>query len=287
LAIALVKWSNSGEFGHTAGKNITVVVPRRSAMLRSVILSICCTAAVLGSVGVQSAEKIPAYISAAVADSGRPPEDKQRDENRKPAETVQFTGLKPGDKVVELVPSRGYFTRIFSKVVGPKGHVYALSPPRRPNAAPDSPDPVAATTAIAADPAYSNVSVKAGPLNTITVDEPVDMVFTAQNYHDVHNVPNLDVAAFNKSIFDALKPGGVYVVLDHAAAPGSGTKETSTLHRIDPEAVKSEVLAAGFVLAGQSKILENPQDTHTVAVFDPSIRGKTDQFIFKFRKPKK
>src|SRR5262249_21253454 len=153
-----------------------------------------------------------------------------------------------------------------------------------PTAAPDSPDPVAATTAIAADPAYSNVSVKAGPLNTITVDEPVDMVFTAQNYHDVHNVPNLDVAAFNKSIFDALKPGGVYVVLDHAAAAGSGTKETSTLHRIDPEAVKSEVLAAGFVLAGQSKILENPQDTHTVAVFDPSIRGKTDQFIFKFRK---
>src|SRR5438046_8971024 len=156
----MVKWSNSGEIGHTAGTN-----KERFTMLRSVILSVCGTAAVLGSVGLQSAEKIPAYISAAVADSGRPPEDKQRDENRKPAETLQFTGLKPGDKVVELVPSRGYFTRIFSKVVGPKGHVYALSPPRRPNAAPDSPDPVAATTAIAADPAYSNVSVKAGPLN--------------------------------------------------------------------------------------------------------------------------
>jgi predicted methyltransferase len=222
-----------------------------------------------------------------VADANRPNEDKQRDENRKPAETVAFTGIKPGDKVVELVPGRGYFTRIFSKVVGPKGHVFALSPPRRPNAAPDSPDPVAATTAIAADPGYSNVSVQAGSLATIVASEPEDVVFTAQNYHDVHNVPNIDIAAFNKSVFDALKPGGVFIVLDHAAAAGSGANDTSTLHRIDPAAVKSEVLAAGFVFAGESQVLANAQDSHTVAVFDPSIRAKTDQFIFKFRKPKK
>jgi predicted methyltransferase len=256
-------------------------------MLRSAVLVACCALAALGSVRLEAAAKIPAYITAAVDDPGRPAEDKQRDENRKPAETVQFAGIKPGDKVVELIPGRGYFTRIFSKVVGPKGHVYALSPPRRPNAAPDSPDPVAATTAIAADPAYSNVSVQAGPLATITVPEPVDVVFTAQNYHDVHNIPNIDLAAFNKSVFDALKPGGVYVVLDHAAAAGSGGRDTSTLHRIDPETVKSEVLAAGFVLAGQSKVLANAQDAHTVPVFDPSIRGKTDQFILKFRKPRK
>jgi predicted methyltransferase len=257
------------------------------AMLRNAVLIACCTAAVLGSIRSDAAEKIPAYISAAVADPGRPAEDVQRDANRKPAETVQFAGIKPGDKVVELVPGRGYFTRILSKVVGPKGHVYALSPPRRPNAAPDSADPVAATTAIAADPAYSNVSVQAGPLVTITVSEPADVVFTAQNYHDVHNVPNIDINAFNKSVFNALKPGGVYIVLDHAAAPGSGGRDTSTLHRIDPETVKAEALAAGFVFAGQSKVLENPQDAHTVPVFDQSIRGKTDQFILKFRKPKK
>jgi predicted methyltransferase len=255
-------------------------------MFRNAVLTACCIAAVLGSIRSDAAEKIPAYISAAVADPGRPDEDKQRDANRKPAETVQFTGIKPGDKVVELVPGRGYFTRILSKVVGPKGHVYALSPPRRPNAAPDSPDPVAATTAIAADPAYSNVSVQAGPLVSLTVSEPADVVFTAQNYHDVHNVANIDIAAFNKSVFNALKPGGVYIVLDHAAAAGSGARDTSTLHRIDPEAVKAEALAAGFVLAGQSKVLANPQDAHTARVFDPSIQGKTDQFIFKFRKPK-
>ena len=256
-------------------------------MLRNAVLVACCTAAVLGSIRSDAAEKIPAYISAAVADPGRPAEDKQRDENRKPAETVQFAGIKPGDKVVELVPGHGYFTRIFSKVVGPKGHVFALSPPRRPNAAADSADPVSFTTAIAADPAYSNVSVQAGPVVAVAVAEPADIVFTAQNYHDVHNVPNIDIAAFNKSVFNALKPGGLYVVLDHAAAAGSGGRDTSTLHRIDPEAVKAEVLAAGFVLAGQSKVLENPQDAHTVAVFDPSIRGKTDQFILKFRKPGK
>jgi predicted methyltransferase len=256
-------------------------------MLRNAVLVACCTAAaMLGSIRSEAAEKVPAYISAAVADPGRPAEDKQDDLNRKPAETVQFAGIKPGEKVVELVPSRGYFTRIFSKVVGPKGHVYALSPPRRPNAAPDSPDPVAATTAIAADPAYSNVSVQVGPLATIVVAEPVDVVFTSRNYHDVHNVPNIDMAAFNKSIFNALKPGGIYIVLDHAAAPGSGGRDTSTLHRIDPETVKAEALAAGFVFAGQSKVLANPQDAHTAAVFDPSIRGKTDQFILKFVKAK-
>jgi predicted methyltransferase len=255
--------------------------------MRHVILATYCAVALLGLSGAQSAEKIPAYINAAVADPGRPAEDKQRDANRKPAETVLFAGIRPGEKVVELVPGRGYFTRIFSKVVGPKGHVYALSPPRRPNAAPDSPDPVAATTAIAADPGYSNLSVQAGALAKISAPEPVDVVFTAQNYHDVHNIPNIDIAAFNKSVFDALKPGGVYVILDHAAAAGSGGHDTSTLHRIDPETVKSEVLAAGFVLDGQSKLLENPQDSHTLAVIDPSIRGKTDQFILKFRKPGK
>jgi predicted methyltransferase len=256
-------------------------------MFRNAVLMACCAVVGLGSLSLRAAEKIPGYITAAVADSGRPAEDKQRDADRKPAETVQFAGIKPGAIVVELIPGHGYFTRIFSKVVGPKGHVYALSPPRRPTAPADAPDPAAATTALASDPAYSNVTVQVAPLAAVTAAEPADVVFTAQNYHDVHNVPNIDIAAFNKSVFDALKPGGVYIVLDHAAAAGSGGRDTSTLHRIDPEAVKSEVLAAGFVFAGESKVLANAQDDHSAKVFDPAIRGKTDQFIFKFRKPKK
>lgn len=258
-------------------------------MLRNafVLAAGLCTVAVLGTGPLEAAPHVAAYIASAVADAGRPEEDKQRDADRKPAETIQFAGIKPGQRVVELVPARGYFTRILSKVVGPKGHVDALSPPRRPNAAPDSPDPVAATAAIAADPNYSNVTAEGKSILTISVSEPADVVWTSQNYHDLHNVPNVDIAAFNKSIFDALKPGGTYIVLDHAAAAGSGARDTSTLHRIDPETVKAEVEAAGFVLAGQSNLLHNAKDDHTAKVFDPSIRGKTDQFILKFRKPKK
>jgi len=252
-------------------------------MLRSAVLIACCAVAGLAA----AAEKVPSYITAAVADSGRPAEDKERDANRKPAETVLFAGVKPGSTVVELVPGKGYFTRILSKAVGPKGKVYAVSPPRRPTAPADSPDPSAATTAIASDAAYSNVVVQVAPLASLAVSEPADVVFTAQNYHDVHNVPNIDIAAFNKSVFYALKPGGFFVVVDHTAAAGSGVRDTSTLHRIDPEAVKSEVKAAGFEFAGESKVLANAQDDHTAKVFDPAIRGKTDQFIFKFRKPKK
>jgi len=255
-------------------------------MLRKAVLFACCAAVGLGSVALQAAPKIPSYITAAVDDSGRPAEDKERDANRKPAETVAFAGVKPGSIVVELVPGKGYFTRIFSKVVGPKGKVYAVSPPRRPNAAPDSPDPSAATKAIASDPGYSNVVVRIAKLPALNVSIPADVVFTAQNYHDVHNVANIDMAAFNKTVFDALKPGGVFIVVDHAAAEGSGPRDTSTLHRIDPATVKSEVTAAGFEFVGESKVLANPQDAHTAKVFDPAIRGKTDQFIYKFRKPK-
>jgi predicted methyltransferase len=230
-----------------------------------------------------AADKIPAAISAAVADAGRPDADKQRDADRKPAATVAFAGIKKGDKVAELLPGGGYFTRIFSKVVGDKGVVYALAPPPRPNAPAGAPEPAAAVNAIAAE----DKNVKVAMLGQDKLaPEPVDVVWTSQNYHDLHNRPNADLAAFNKSVFDALKPGGTYIVLDHAAEAGSGTRDTSTLHRIDPEAVKTEVTAAGFKLEGQSDVLKNPQDPHTANVRDPSIRGKTDQFILKFRKPK-
>src|SRR3954465_6753233 len=137
---------------------------RSALMLRRSILFACCAAIGLASISLQAAEKIPSYITAAVADAGRPAEDKERDANRKPAETVQFAGVKPGSIVVELIPGKGYFTRIFSKVVGPKGKVYAVSPPHRANAAPGSPDPSDPTKAIASDPGYSNVVVRVAKL---------------------------------------------------------------------------------------------------------------------------
>jgi len=226
---------------------------------------------------------VPKAVSAAVADSARPQEDKDRDAAHKPAETVAFAGIKAGDKVVELMPGSGYFTRIISVIVGPKGHVYAVSPPKGPNGR----DFGAAVQAIAADPHYSNVTAVASGFNAISVSEPVDVVWTSLNYHDFHNGPNADIAAFNKGIFGLLKPGGSFIIVDHAAAPGSGTKDTSTLHRIDPAAVKDEVTAAGFKFDKQGDFLHNPDDPHTAGVRDPTVRGKTDQLAMKFTRPKK
>jgi predicted methyltransferase len=251
------------------------------------ILATAILAGVVFGAPPADAAKAPDSIAAAVADANRPDSDKQRDANRKPAETLAFTGVRPGDHVAELMPGGGYFTRLFSKVVGPGGHVYALVPAPLADAPADRPDFAARVKAIAADPNYTNVSVVVEPLSELKTPEPVDLVWTSQNYHDLHNFPGLDVGVFNKSIFDALKPGGIYVVLDHAAEPGSGLRDTATLHRIDAETVKKEVLAAGFVFVGGSDLLRDPADSHTVKVFDPSVRGKTDQFIFKFRKPGK
>jgi predicted methyltransferase len=234
----------------------------------------------------QAAGAIPKAITAAVADPARPDADRQVDPDRKPAESVAFAGVKEGQKVVDLLPGRGYFTRIFSVVVGPKGHVYAVPPPRRPNAPEGSPDPAAASQAIAADPHYSNVSVLVARVTDLKLPEPVDVIWTSRNYHDLHNIPNVDVEAFDKAMFDALKPGGVFIVLDHAAEKGSGFRDTSTLHRVDPEAVKTEVESAGFKFVGQSEILRNANDPHTAKVFDATVQGKTDQFLLKFSKPK-
>jgi len=233
-----------------------------------------------------SAASNPGHIAAAVADSNRPDADKLRDANRKPVQTLEFLGVKPGAQIAEILPGSGYFTRIFSKAVGPSGHVYALVPERPASAPANLPDLAGAVKAIAADPNYTNVTVVIQPLTKLVTPAPVDLVFTAQNYHDLHNFP-VDVVAFNRTILDSLKPGGLYVVLDHSAPAGSGLSDTKTLHRIDADVVKQEVTAAGFEFVGASDVLANAADSRTAAVFDPSIRGKTDQFILKFRKPKK
>jgi predicted methyltransferase len=245
-------------------------------------------AAVLVSVAFASSDRlnVPAYLTAAVADSARPAADKERDADRKPAESLAFSGVKPGDHVAELIPGGGYFTRLLSAAVGPTGKVYAVPPPRRANAPADSPEPAARLQPLTSDPHYANVTVKTTRLAEFALPESVDLIWTSQNYHDFHNVPDLDVGSFDKAVFNALKPGGVYIVLDHAAEAGSGLRDTSTLHRIDPEAVKKEVLAAGFKLEGESTALRNKDDPHTDKVFDGAIRGHTDQFILKFRKPK-
>jgi predicted methyltransferase len=237
--------------------------------------------------GAYAAEAVPSAVSAAVADASRPAADKERDADRKPAESVALSGIKKGDKVVDIMPGGGYFTRIFSKVVGDSGVVYAVPPAPRPNAPAGSPDPSARVAALAAEPGYSNVKVLKGAFPALALPEPVDMIWTSLNYHDIHNMPNDTYAAVNKAVFAALKPGGTYMVIDHAAAPGSGAKDTSTLHRIDPDLVKTEVTAAGFEFAGKGDFLAHPQDPRTARVHDETVKGRTDQFILKFTKPKK
>jgi len=247
----------------------------RAAIVATAALAIAAQAAS----PVWAAPAVPAYISAAVADSARPTEDKQRDADRKPAETLAFAGVKPGDTVIEIAPGKGYYTRLLSAVVGPKGKVYATTSPPKPDA---PPPPV---QAIAADPHYGNVTVSLQRVADLKLPQGVDLVWTSQNYHDFHNIPDVDVATINRAVFAALRPGGTYLVLDHAAEAGSGSRDTNTLHRIDEDTAKQEVTAAGFKLVGESDILRNKGDPHTAKVFDPEIRGHTDQFALKFKKP--
>lgn len=229
----------------------------------------------------------PKYVSASLAAASRPADDSKLDVERKPAETVMFAGVKPGTKMMDLVPGAGYFTRIFAGVVGDKGWVYAYFPTEtdaflRKKIGPD------AKIERLFD-AIPRTSIIHAPIAKISAPESLDIVFTAQNYHDFHDsfFGPADVAVVNKAIFDALKPGGYFVVIDHSAAKGSGLTATETLHRIDEDTLKKEVEAAGFKLVAEAKFLRNPADPRDKLVFDPSIRHKTDQFVLKFQKPRK
>jgi predicted methyltransferase len=212
----------------------------------------------------------------------QPPQDALTDPAMKAPEVLAFIGLKPGSKVADIVAGR--FVRAESQAVGPSGKVYAVMPAEVVKA---HPEVVGVLNGLAAQPAYSNVVVSTPPINAADLPKGLDAVFIRQNYHDLHDkfMGPADVPAFNKAVYAALKPGGVYVVLDHAA-PGTGLSATETLHRIDPATVKAEVTAAGFKFDGESQILANPADDHSKMVFNPAIRGKTDQFLYRFKKPK-
>jgi len=251
--------------------------------MRRFILMVAGVAAALGVTAAVAAHSTPAYVTAAINDAARPDDDKKLDEERLPAAMLEFAGIRPGMKVMDLIPGKGYFTRLFAKAVGDKGYVYSYQPAEFDAFYKGKPAPI---KAIAKE--YNNVSAIDAPINGLAAPELLDVVWTSQNYHDLHDsfAKPADLAIINKQIFAALKPGGLYVILDHAATPGSGLRDTETLHRIDEAAVKQEVLAAGFKLVGESNVLRNPNDPHDKLVFDPSIRHHTDQFILKFMKPR-
>jgi predicted methyltransferase len=233
----------------------------------------------LGAAAQQAEARPPApALLAAVADPARPSEDVARDAARKPAEMLAFAGVRPGMRIVELVPGGGYYTRILARAVGPRGHIYTVVTPgfsQRPGAM----DRLRATLA-----PYPNVEIVVSDLGALTMTQPVDLVWTSENYHDMHNGPTANVGAVNRAVFGVLRHGGIYYIEDHAA-PGTGTSVTSTLHRIDPQAVRDEIRAAGFAAPTESPLLANPADPHTARVQDPSIAGHTDKFAMRFVKP--
>jgi predicted methyltransferase len=224
---------------------------------------------------------VPDYIANAVANSARPADDRKLDADRKPAEVLAYADVKPGQKIGEFLPGGGYYTRLLSDTVGPGGKVYALETTTW------GADNINAAQAVLHEAGRSNVSLDLAPLGQFHLPEQVDMFWTTINYHDLHipKYANVDMMAFNKHVFDSLKPGGSYLIVDHAAADGTGATLSPKLHRIEKATVVKEVTAAGFRLAGESDILHNSADDHTKVVFDPSIRFKTDQFILKFVKP--
>ncbi len=226
---------------------------------------------------------VPSYITAAVADGSRPDRDRARDVNRKPEQVLAFAGVKPGDQIGELMPGGGYYTRLLCQIAGPAGHVYTLTIQRVDTASPPPPD--VGAPAPAATPC-TNVSSDSRLATAAALPAGLDLVWTSENYHDLHNAMfgSPDMKAFDTVVFNALKPGGVFIVEDHAAAAGSGARDTATLHRIDPEQVRQEVTGVGFVLEASSDLLRNPADAHDVKVF--ALAGKSDKFLLKFRKPK-
>jgi predicted methyltransferase len=225
-------------------------------------------------------------IAAAVASPSRDADNVKLDEGRKPAQVLAFLGLKPGMHVLDLFGANRYWSEIMAPVVGPKGHVTVWNPSQF-----YSDKTKAAFEAFEAR--TPNVSIVVSPFEAPTLaPNSADFVILNDNYHDTywqnakHGIPQMDPAAFVKAVYAAMKPGAVIGVIDHIANANDDTRATvEKLHRIDPAVVKADFERAGFEFVGSSDILRNPADDHTLLVFDPKVKGHTDRFIFKFRKP--
>jgi len=202
------------------------------------------------------------------------------------AELIRFARIGSGETIVDVYPGSGDWTRIFSNVVGARGRVYSLVPAE---VAHFSNDPVGVMRALAAEPGRENVrAVLADVVTLAEVTTAADVVWLHLFYHDLHTAliqaRGATADAVNRAVFQRLKPGGRYVIVDHAAAAGTGTRDAQTLHRIDPAAVRDEVEAAGFVLEAETSLLANRDDLHSIKVFDPAIKGHTDRFAYRFVK---
>jgi predicted methyltransferase len=242
------------------------------------VIAAACAALVLSSAVPSFAS--PESIAQAIADPSRPKADRDTDVHRLPYKTILFSGVKEGDVVGELFPGGGYYTRMLSDVVGPKGKIYALETTRWPSS-------VEATKKVLDEKGRGNVHMTATAFGAFDIPEKIDLFWITQNYHDLHiaKYGTVDMAAFNKHVFDSLKPGGTYFIVDHEANAGTTEAQIADLHRIEKAQVIKEVEAAGFQLVGEGNALHHTGDDHTKTIFDKSVQGHTDQYMLKFRKP--
>jgi predicted methyltransferase len=221
-----------------------------------------------------------APIQAALAHSERSEADRARDKHRRPAEVLALVGVEPKMRVADLMSGSGWYTEVLARIVGPQGRIYAqnnrISAQVYGTALARRLEGSRLPQVVVLDRELENLGLPDGYL---------DAALMVQFYHDTYAM-EVDRVAMNRGIFNSLKPGGVFCVVDHRAQRGSGARDAANLHRVDPEMVKQEVLAAGFVLEAASDVLSNPTDDHTLSVFDESIRGDTDRFILKFRRPR-
>ena len=241
-------------------------------------------ATVIGAAACATAPPAPPAITTAqaIADPRRPAEDIALDAQRQGAAVLDLANIQPGWKVADIMQGAGYFTRLFIAKTGETGKVYAWSPDEFMKAKPvlygDSLDIL--------QKAYpTQIVTMRSAFEDLAFPEKLDMIFTSQNYHDLHlnKFPAELAEHMNRKVFDSLKPGGIYVVIDHVANPDTADAP-NTVHRIDPAVLRREIEAAGFVFDGDSSALRKPADDHMLMVMNPAIRGKTDQVIYRFRK---
>jgi len=244
-------------------------------------------AALLSCVAAPSCGQAPAPdVAAAVAAPDRSNGMRELDASRKPAEVLQFLGLKQGDRALDLFGSNAYWGLILARSVGTQGSVDAW----------EAANFLDAKTKESWDQRHSkipNLQLIVSPAAAIELPEKTyDFVMFNQDYHDLYwesdeyKFPRMDPKPFIAALYRAMKPGGILGVIDHVANPGGDTRQVAqALHRIDPATVRSDFEAAGFVLEAESPLLRNPADDHKKNVFDPAIRLHTDRIVYRFRKP--
>lgn len=251
-----------------------------------VMLSLCLTAALAACAPVadvaSSSTHSAADYAAALADPQRPKADSDRDAARFPAELLAFAQVDRGEKVGDYIMGGGYWTRILSNAVGPQGKIYAFQPDEFIGFRPAYGEEQAAAAA-----GRANVVPLKGPIAAPPFPEPLDTIITVQNLHDLYltAMPAGTAQQAIAALYAALKPGGTLLVVDHSAAVGSGTSAANTLHRIDKQAAIAALTAAGFVLEAENGLYARPDDPRTANVFDTAIRGNSDQFVLRLRKP--